>query len=131
MLTAHIGVAIFITGVTLVKTYETEKAVQMDVGDTVSIGPYTFEFKGVSNAVGETTSMPGAFRSHPQRAGRATMHPEKHKFLAQPEPMTVADIDTGFTRDLYVSLGEAVGRPPGSCACTTRLSSTGSGSDAS
>jgi cytochrome c-type biogenesis protein CcmF len=38
-----------------------------------------------------------------------TMHPEKHKFVAQSEPMTVADIDTGFTRDLYVSLGEAVG----------------------
>src|SRR5882762_6884953 len=49
MLTAHVGVAVFITGVTLVKTYESEKDVQMDIGDTVTMGPYTFKFNGVTN----------------------------------------------------------------------------------
>jgi cytochrome c-type biogenesis protein CcmF len=37
------------------------------------------------------------------------MHPEKRQFVGQSEPSTVAAIDRGLTRDLYVSLGEAVG----------------------
>jgi len=110
MLTAHVGVAVFITGVTLVKSYESEKDVQMDVGDTVAIGPYTFQFEGVSSGNRENYSYArGLFEVTRNGKVVRTMHPEKHKFVAQSEPMTVADIDTGFTRDLYVSLGEAVG----------------------
>jgi cytochrome c-type biogenesis protein CcmF len=37
------------------------------------------------------------------------MYPEKRQYLVQQMPMTEADIDSGFTRDLYVSLGEPVG----------------------
>jgi cytochrome c-type biogenesis protein CcmF len=35
------------------------------------------------------------------------MHPEKRMYTVQQMPMTEAGIDRGFTRDLYVSLGEA------------------------
>jgi cytochrome c-type biogenesis protein CcmF len=38
----------------------------------------------------------------------ATMRPEKRIYRVQQNPMTEAAIDTGITRDLYVSLGEAV-----------------------
>jgi cytochrome c-type biogenesis protein CcmF len=34
------------------------------------------------------------------------MHPEKRVYTVQTMPMTEAAIDTGLTRDLYVSLGE-------------------------
>jgi cytochrome c-type biogenesis protein CcmF len=37
-----------------------------------------------------------------------TMHPEKRVYHAAGQTMTEADIDTGFTGDLYVSLGEPV-----------------------
>jgi len=36
------------------------------------------------------------------------LYPEKRIYVVQNMPMTEAAIDTGFTRDLYVSLGEAV-----------------------
>mgnify|MGYP003898260913 CR=1 FL=1 len=36
------------------------------------------------------------------------MHPEKRIYNVQKNPMNEAAINTGFTRDLYVSLGEAV-----------------------
>jgi cytochrome c-type biogenesis protein CcmF len=36
----------------------------------------------------------------------ATMYPEKRMYLVQQSPMTEAAIDTGFTRDLYVALGD-------------------------
>jgi cytochrome c-type biogenesis protein CcmF len=36
------------------------------------------------------------------------MNPEKRMYRVQQNPMTEADIDTGLTRDLYVSLGEPI-----------------------
>jgi cytochrome c-type biogenesis protein CcmF len=36
------------------------------------------------------------------------MRPEKRVYRVQQNPMTEAAIDTGFTRDLYVALGEPV-----------------------
>src|SRR3990170_3345975 len=52
MLLAHCGVAVFIAGVTLVKGYETERDVRMAVGDSVTVGGYTFRFDGVRDAAG-------------------------------------------------------------------------------
>src|SRR5258705_11778805 len=37
-----------------------------------------------------------------------TLYPEKRIYTVQDMPMTEAAIDTGLTRDLYVSLGEPV-----------------------
>ena len=39
----------------------------------------------------------------------ATLHPEKRLYTVQQMPMTEAGIDAGFTRDLYVALGEPLG----------------------
>jgi cytochrome c-type biogenesis protein CcmF len=110
MLAAHVGVAVFITGVTLVKTYETEKDVQIDVGDTVTMGPYTFVFKGVESG-GKENYLYGRGTFEVSRNGGPSwlMHPEKRQFMSQRgEPSTVAAIDRGVTRDLYVALGEQV-----------------------
>src|SRR5216110_2346121 len=49
---AHIGVAVFITGVTIVTSYQTEKDVKMDIGDTVSAGGYEFRLLNVSQLMG-------------------------------------------------------------------------------
>ena len=110
MLSAHIGVAVFITGVTLVKTYESEKDVQMDVGDTVAMGPYTFVFKGVQSG-GRENYLYGRGTFEVSRNGGPSwlMYPEKRQFMSQRgEPSTVAAIDRGLTRDLYLALGEQV-----------------------
>jgi len=111
MLTAHVGVAVFIIGVTLVKTYETEKDVQMDIGDTVAIGPYTFRFDGVTTGNRENYLYArGLFGVSRNGRFAATMTPEKRQFMSQQgQPSTVAAINRGFTRDLYLALGEAVG----------------------
>ena len=43
------------------------------------------------------------------RDGRpvGTLHPEKRVYPIQQMPTTEAAIDRGFTRDLYVTLGDA------------------------
>src|SRR5262249_35801012 len=47
MLLAHLGVAVFIAGVTLVKGYEIERDVRLDVGQSVDIAGDTYTFRGV------------------------------------------------------------------------------------
>src|SRR5690606_31857117 len=39
----------------------------------------------------------------------AVLHPEKRLYRVQGTVMTEAGIDAGFTRDLYVALGESLG----------------------
>jgi cytochrome c-type biogenesis protein CcmF len=109
MLVAHFGVAVFIVGVTLVKGYEVEKDVRMQPGDTVDVGNYTFRLDGFVQVPGANYDATRGLISI-LRNGRpaGTMFPEKRMYHVQQMPMTEAAIDTGFTRDLYVSLGEPV-----------------------
>ena len=107
MLLAHLGVAVFIIGVTLVKGFETQRDVRMDIGDTVTAGNYVFTFRGATPRQGPNyqawvASIDITRNGKPVR----TLHPEKRIYNASGMAMTEASIDTGLTRDLYVSLGE-------------------------
>jgi cytochrome c-type biogenesis protein CcmF len=109
MLLAHFGVAVFIVGVTLVNGYETEKDVRMAPGNTVSIGGYTMRLERLEDTTGPNyTSVKGVVTVLKDGRERGVMYPEKRFYTVQQMPMTEAAIDTGFTRDLYVSLGEPV-----------------------
>jgi cytochrome c-type biogenesis protein CcmF len=110
MLLAHAGVAVFIAGVTLVKGYEVEKDVRMQAGDNVEVGGYTFRLDGLVQVPGPNYEATRGLVSVLKNGKRVrTMFPEKRFYQVQQMPMTEAAIDAGFTRDLYVSLGEPVG----------------------
>lgn len=106
---AHLGVAVFIIGVTLVTGYQEEKDVRMSVGDTVSVGGYDFRMKGVADVMGPNYRAARA-QIEITRNGKdfRTMYPEKRSYLASGNAMTETAIDTGLFRDLYISLGEAL-----------------------
>jgi cytochrome c-type biogenesis protein CcmF len=53
---AHVGVAVFIIGVTVVMGYEVERDVRMEIGDTVAVGAYQFKFEGTRDVVGPNYS---------------------------------------------------------------------------
>lgn len=104
---AHLGVAVFIIGVTLVNGYETEKDVRMDIGDRVTIGNYAFRFNGVSDVVGPNyKSVKGEIDVLENGEFVRKLYPEKRTYNASGMVMTEAAIDTGLFRDLYVALGE-------------------------
>ncbi|HEY4999058.1 MAG TPA: heme lyase CcmF/NrfE family subunit [Usitatibacter sp.] len=111
MIFAHLGVAVFIFGVTLVRGYETERDLRMAPGDKVVIGGYEFTFKGTKEIPGPNyTAIQGEFDVRREGSGNLlVMHPQKRSYEASGQTMTEAAIDTGLTRDLYVSLGEPVG----------------------
>ena len=110
MLVAHAGVAVFIIGVTLVKGYEVERDVRLDVGESVSIGGYEFKFLGTQAAPGPNyKALVGTIEVRKGGELVDTMHPEKRLYNASGQTMTEAAIHTGLLGDRYVSLGEPVG----------------------
>ena len=109
MLLAHFGVAVFIIGVTLVNGYEMEKDVLMTPGSTVAIGGYTLSLDRIEDIEGPNYSgVRGVVSVMREDRNVTVMYPEKRLYNVQQMPMTEAAIDTGFTRDLYVSLGEPI-----------------------
>jgi cytochrome c-type biogenesis protein CcmF len=110
MVVAHIGVAVFVVGVTLVKAYDSEKDVKMRPGDTVELNGYVFRLDEVGDVRGPNYTAARA-RVAVTRDGRPVtrLFPEKRVYTVQEMPMTEAAIDPGPTRDLYVSLGDALG----------------------
>ncbi len=107
---AHMGVAVFIMGVTMVNSYEVEKDMRMEVGDTVEMSNYTYRFDGVTEIKGPNyTANRGQILVTVDGETEAVLFPEKRTYLVQTMPMTEAAIDSGIFRDLYVSLGEPVG----------------------
>ncbi|MBK5204899.1 MAG: heme lyase CcmF/NrfE family subunit [Polaromonas sp.] len=106
MLLAHIGVAVFIVGATLVKGYETDKDVRMSIGDSVEVGGYNFQLERLSEVPGPNYMATRGELSVTRNGHAVTkMYPEKRRYNDQENPMTEAAIDWGFVRDLYVALG--------------------------
>ncbi|ABD67802.1 cytochrome c-type biogenesis protein CcmF [Rhodoferax ferrireducens T118] len=104
---AHIGIAVFVVGVTMVKAYENEKDVRMVVGDTVEVADYTFRLTGIREVPGPNyTADQGDVEV--LRGGKLlkTLHPEKRTYFSSTMPMTETAIDSNLLRDVYVSLGE-------------------------
>jgi cytochrome c-type biogenesis protein CcmF len=108
---AHIGIAVFVVGVTMVGGFQDEKDVKMEPGDTVTVAGYTFKFNGVRGVEGPNYSAAQGDVDL-SRDGRflRKMAPEKRNYQSSAMPMTEAAIDAGFLRDVYVSLGEPIER---------------------
>ncbi|MCM2306354.1 MAG: heme lyase CcmF/NrfE family subunit [Sulfuritalea sp.] len=104
---AHLGIAVFVIGVAMVGGYQEEKDVRMEPGDTVQVGGYGFRLIGVKAAPGPNyRASVGTVELSKDGRVLKTMHPEKRQYFSSQMPMTEAAIDAGFTRDVYVSLGE-------------------------
>ena len=107
MTLAHIGVGVFIIGVTYTNAYSIEKDIRMAVGETFSVAGYEFAFKRVTDHRGPNyDAARGEFIVTGRRGPAIKLYPEKRTYLVQKNPMTEAAIDAGLTRDLYVALGE-------------------------
>ena len=79
----------------------------MGLGDEVTIAPYTFRLVDMKNVQGPNYRAVRA-EVHVLRNGQPleVLSPEKRNYFSTAMPMTEAAIDSGFMRDLYVSLGD-------------------------
>jgi cytochrome c-type biogenesis protein CcmF len=105
---AHFGIAVMVVGVCLTANFSMEKSVLLAPGETIDLGIYDFQFNGTEpvsgpNYVGEEATLlvnrNGEFLRE--------LHPEKRLYIASSSPSTEMAIDSGFFRDLFVTLGES------------------------
>ena len=109
MLLAHFGIAVFIVGVTVVSSFQSENDVRMEPGETASVGGFTFKLDRVVQVQGPNyTSARATLTVTDGDKVVATMSPERRIYTVRSSPMTEVAIDRGITRDLYVALGEPV-----------------------
>ena len=107
---AHLGIAVFIAGVTVVGGFHSERDVRMTIGDHAEVGGYRFQLDHLGQMEGPNYLALVATLSV-TRDGEpvATLRPQRRNYTVSRMPMTEVAIDRGFTRDLYVALGEPVG----------------------
>ena len=107
MTLAHAGFGVFLIGLSLTSTLSSEKHLRMETGDTYEMSGYSFEFLGMSRIQGANYSADeGEFIITKGDREVARLYPQKRQYAQRGSTMTEAAIDPGFTRDLYVSLGE-------------------------
>ncbi len=107
MQAAHVGLAIFVAGVALVKSGESHVDASLRVGASLSAGELEYRFLAMERHDGPNyVAARGTFEVWQGARRVATLQPEKRYYPVQQSPMTEAAIDRGWTRDLYLSLGE-------------------------
>ncbi|MDP2070077.1 MAG: heme lyase CcmF/NrfE family subunit [Methylotenera sp.] len=107
MVIAHLGIAVFTIGVTIVKGFESEIAVRMVPGDVAHLAGFDFTFEGVKEITGPNYSASkGQLRVTKNGVERTVLSSEKRLYTVTNMPMTEAGISPAFIHDLYASLGE-------------------------
>ena len=111
MVLGHVGLAFVIAGVTLTSAYSVERDVSMKQGDIVTLNQYEYRFDGVKSIRGPNYSGHAGVVSVFNNDKLVTeLHAEKRKYDIGMQFMTEAAIDAGFTRDLYLALGEQLSK---------------------
>ena len=107
MALGHIGIAFVIAGAGLTSQYTQEKDVKLWPGDSADLMGYTYQFNEIKDVNGSNYNGWAADISvYKGNYLEAELLAEKRYYPVQRNTMTEAAIDDGFTRDLYVSLGE-------------------------
>ncbi|SUD40661.1 cytochrome c-type biogenesis protein CcmF [Ectopseudomonas mendocina] len=104
---AHLGFAVCALGVVLTSLGSYERDLRMAPGESVELAGYRFQFDGAVHHEGPNfISDKGTVRVFDGERQIKVLHPEKRLYTVQQSTMTEAGIDAGFTRDLFVALGE-------------------------
>ena len=105
---AHAGLGVTFFGIAAITAWESEDIRVVRLGDAFPAAGYTLRLDAVEEHEGPNYLAETAVLAV-LKDGRqiATLRPEKRLYPVQGMPTTEAAIDRGFTRDLYVALGDA------------------------
>ena len=110
MVSAHAGLAVMVVGIAFSQNYSIEQDVRMTTGDVTTVHQYQFQFREIRRVNGPNyRATIGVFDVIRKGRFEATLYAEKRVYNSASTMMTEAAIDGGFTRDLYVALGEDLG----------------------
>ena len=104
---AHLGVALFTLGVTMVTSFDVERDVKMGPDTSTELAGYTFRMLDVRDVQGPNfQAVEGLMEVSYGGKVIATLHPQKRVYRVQNNPMTESGVHSNLFRDLYVSMGE-------------------------
>ncbi len=107
---AHLGVAVFMLGVTTVETYKIEKDVSLTNNQSIEIAGYQFTLLGTQAVTGPNyDAIEGTVSVTRNGQELTVLRPQKRIYRVQTSPMTEAGIDAHWQRDLFVALGDDLG----------------------
>ncbi len=110
MSVAHLGVAFFVFGVTIVSAFSIETDHRMVPGSPVEVAGYEFELRNLRNVDGANfRAVEGEIDVSKNGQFVAQLRPQERTYIVQQSPMTEAGILAGWNRDLFVALGESLG----------------------
>ncbi len=104
---AHAGVAVFVLGVTLVRSLEQSHDLQLAPGEQARVGGHVLAFERLEAVDGPNYRAARATLSWQRGPEPLVLTPEKRIYGRRQMAMTEAAISRGPWRDVYVSLGDA------------------------
>jgi cytochrome c-type biogenesis protein CcmF len=107
MTLAHVGIGVFVAGVTASSAWQSEAILVMKAGDATEVAGYRFALTGIAEYQGPNYAARRAtFEVTRGGAAVATLEPEKRFYPVERQATTEAGIATSFLGDLYVVLGD-------------------------
>ena len=104
---AHTGMGVLVFAASAITAWEQEDIRVVQTGESFSFAGYDLTLESVERIEGPNYTSDMAFIGLAQDGRQlATLTPEKRFYPVQRFPTTEAGIDLGFTRDVYVVIGE-------------------------
>ncbi|MEG0785689.1 MAG: heme lyase CcmF/NrfE family subunit [Comamonas sp.] len=105
-LMAHAGIGVFAIAVSLANGLETKRETSVAQGQSVQAGQYHFEFVGLQAVSGPNYEAQRAHFRVSRGEDAWDMYPEKRAYRVQAMGLSQAAIDSSWTRDVFIALGE-------------------------
>jgi len=110
MSVAHLGVGMFILGVTLTSAFNVETDMSMRSGEKLEVAGHSFELRELRQVEGPNYSaVEGVIEIRRDGDFVAEVRPQKRQYLVQKNWMTEAGIEVDWNKDLFIALGDQLG----------------------
>jgi len=110
MSVAHLGMGLFVIGVTIVSAFGVESDRAMRVGETLEVAGMEFELRELRQVQGPNYgAIEGVVEIRSDGEFIGTVRPQKRQYLVKKDWMTEAGIHAAWNKDLFVALGDELG----------------------
>jgi cytochrome c-type biogenesis protein CcmF len=107
MVIAHFGIAVALVGMGMNAAFTSERLAVIKPGDTLNVGPWTVELKGVAPAAGKNFTALEAELRATRGQGVVVLKPQTRYFSNPPMETNEAAIETFWNGQLYMVIGKA------------------------
>ena len=110
MSVAHLGMGLFVIGVTITSAFGVESDRAMRVGETLEVADLEFELREIREVDGPNyIAIEGLVEIRDDGEFVANVRPQKRQYQVQKNWMTEAGIHPTWNKDLFVALGDQIG----------------------